>query len=130
MTRDEARKRFAEAGLTYRDINEGDICVLVMLLNKELKAASKNKETSVPKLRMSLKIQSKFLKDGTVKCCFLFVNGSYFTQRECISFNQNGFIGFAGWSDDTNVAPIIKAFDQWVDVLVAQREPKQLGVIL
>lgn len=37
--RDGARKYFDELGLSYSDINEGDILVLSMLVNKELKKA-------------------------------------------------------------------------------------------
>lgn len=29
--------------------------------------------------------------------------------------NCDGFVGFAGWADDTNVQPILTAFCAWVD---------------
>lgn len=35
--------------------------------------------------------------------------------RECISFNYNGFIGFCGWADGGNTAPIVAAFKEWCD---------------
>ena len=58
--RDEAREYFDELGLSYSDINEGDILILSMLVNKELKRA-KN-DLSV-KMRLSQKIKSKYNKE-------------------------------------------------------------------
>ena len=43
-TTNEARDYFAKKGLTYDDIKEGDILVLVMLLNKHIKKAVKDNE--------------------------------------------------------------------------------------
>jgi hypothetical protein len=68
-------------------------------------------------MRMSLKIKRKFSTNGELKECYLFMNSHYFTQRECISFNKDGFIGFAGWADSRNTKPIIDAFVEWVDNL-------------
>ena len=42
------------------------------------------------------------------------VSGFYFSGREAISFNEDGFIGIAGWADDTNVQPFLRAFHKWV----------------
>jgi hypothetical protein len=114
MTRDEARGYFANRGLTYSDITEGDICSLTMLLNKHLKAANKENLTSVD-MRMSEKIKSKYKSNGTIIECYLFMNSHYFTRREAISFDKNGFIGFAGWASDGNILPLTAAFKEWVD---------------
>lgn len=46
---------------------------------------------------------------------FIRVDGMYFTDREAISFNDDGFIGFAGWSDSKNVQPFYRAFKSWMD---------------
>lgn len=43
MNSEEARNYFKE-GLCYEDITEGDICALVMLLNKHIKQAVKEKQ--------------------------------------------------------------------------------------
>ena len=118
MTSDKAREYFTEKGLTYEKISEGDICVLALLLNKHLKQANKKKVTSV-NMRMSEKIKSKYRTNGTIKECYLFMNSHYFNQREAISFNKDGFIGFAGWADSGNKEPVIKAFIEWVDSITA-----------
>jgi hypothetical protein len=122
LTRDEAREYFKKKGLSYQKITSGDICVLVMLLNKFIKKSVKNNELSMPVLVMSEKIKSKYSTSGTLKECFLFINSDYFTRRECISFNREGFIGFAGWSSDRNIKPILKAFIEWCDYLAGQKE--------
>ena len=38
----------------------------------------------------------------------------YFDNREAITFNTDGFIGFAGWADKTNIQPILEGFREWV----------------
>ena len=90
-TNDEARSYFREKGLSYDSINEGDILVLVMMCQQERKT------------------------NGAIVSCFLYMNSHYFTRREAISFNQNGFIGFAGWADQGNVNPLLRAFLRWCD---------------
>lgn len=114
------REYFKSKDLSYADITEGDICVLVMLLNKKIKQACKNHEMSVDSIRMSQKIKSKFTASGRLIECYLFINSHYFTQRECISFNKDGFIAFCGWADDRNTKPVIEAFTEWCDILANQ----------
>lgn len=116
-TNDEARDYFKNKGLSYADITEGDILALVMLLNKHIKQANKDGETSVNTMYLSKKIDIKKKSNGTINSCFLYMNSHYFTQRECISFNADGFIGFAGWADIGNLNPIKRAFLEWCDYL-------------
>lgn len=110
MTREEARGYFKNKSLSYKDLNEGNICTLVILLNKNVKQACKNREVSVDSMRMSQKIKSKFTAGGELLECNLFINSHYFRQRECISFNRDGHIGFCGWAGEKNLNPIINAF--------------------
>lgn len=121
-TNDEARQYFKNKGLTYDDIIEGDILTLTMLLNREIKLAIKECETSVDTMYLSKKIDMKRKSNGTMICCFLYVNSHYFERRECISFNRDGFIGFAGWADQGNVNPILRAFIKWCDYLSACKD--------
>ena len=113
--RDKAREYFSETlGLSYSDINEGDILILSMLINQELKIAKD--DTSV-EMRLSQKIKSKYKTNGELISCYLYVNSHYFTQRECVSFNGDGFIGFCDWADDRNTKPVVTAFRKWCDYL-------------
>lgn len=121
-TNDEAREYFRDKGLSYNDITDGDILTLVMMLNEEIKRSNQRGETSVNTMSLSTKIRSKHRTNGTIINCFLYMNSHYFTQRECISFNTDGFIGFAGWADTGNTNPIIRAFLRWCDALAKAKE--------
>ena len=121
-TTKEARQYFRDKGLSYHDITEGDILSLLMLLNREIKKSNKAGETSVSTMHMSSKIGMKKRTNGTIIKCFLYVNSHYFTRREAISFNEDGFIGFAGWADQGNINPLLRAFLRWCDDLAAAKE--------
>ena len=116
-TNDEARDYFKKRGLSYDHITEGDILTLVIMLNQEIKNSNKLRETSMGTLTLSKKMDFVQTPKHTMKKCFLYVNSHYFTQRECISFNQDGFIGFCGWADQGNTNPILRAFLRWCDTL-------------
>lgn len=116
-TTNEARAYFKDKGLSYGDVTEGDILVLIMLLNKEIKAANDSGETSVCTMHLSKRIDLKKRTNGTMQSCYLYLNSHYFERRECISFNTDGFIGFAGWADTGNTNPILRAFLKWCDYL-------------
>ena len=62
-TTDEARAYFKEKGLTYGDITEGDILVLTMLLQKELKKSNKEEETSCD-MSLSAKVKMPTISPG------------------------------------------------------------------
>lgn len=121
-TTKEARQYFRDKGLSYHDITEGDILSLLMLLNREIKKSNKAGETSVSTMHMSSKIDMKKRTNGTIIKCFLYINSHYFTRREAISFNEDGFIGFAGWADQVNTNPLLWAFLRWCDDLAAAKE--------
>ncbi len=116
-TTNEARQYFADNGLTYDSITEGDILTLTMMLNQEIKKSNKVGETSVNTIRLSGRVDTKCKRNGTLTSCFLYLNSHYFTQREAISFNRDGFIGFAGWADQGNTNPLLRAFLRWCDYL-------------
>lgn len=124
-TNDEARNYFKECGLSYGDITEGDILSLVLLINRELKKSNKIGETSVNTMSLSKKIDMKKDTNGTIKSCFLYLNSHYFTRREAISFNQDGFIGFAGWADDGNLNPLKRAFLEWCKQLSGKEQKNE-----
>ncbi len=68
-----------------------------------------------PKIKTKCRTNSKI-----IKAC-LYVDSHYFSKRESISFNEGGFIGFAGWASDSNVRPIILGFNKWCDWLVGEK---------
>lgn len=115
MTNDDARQLFKDH-LKYCDIFEGDILLLIMLINKELKLHRKIEKEM--KLTLSLKYHYKKEKDGSLKELYLCCNGSYFKKREAISFESSKWIGFAGWASTKNTYPFISAFVTWVKLLI------------
>ena len=121
-TNEEARAYFKNKGLTYKYITSGDILALVLLLNQELKKANKSGETSVNTMRLSEKMKTKYRTNGTLIYAHIYINSHYFTQRQCISFEEDGFIGFAGWADQQNLNPIIRAFLRWCDGIAEIKE--------
>lgn len=97
-TNNELREYFSAKGLTYDSIDEGDILILCMMLQKELKKSNKAGETSVT-MTLSKRVDMKKTTNGHITECYIYMNAHYFTRRECISFNRDGWIGFAGWAD-------------------------------
>lgn len=65
-------------------------------------------------------VDMKRKTNGELLHCYLYVNSHYFERRECISFNPDGFIGFAGWADQGNTNPILRAFVEWCDLVAEQ----------
>ncbi|WP_143314259.1 hypothetical protein [Clostridium sp. HBUAS56017] len=111
-----ARKYFDKKALSYKDIKRKDVEKLRDFVGEEIKKFVKeNKvlETMVihPKIRTKCRTNSKIIK------AFIYVDAHYFKKRECISFNENGFIGFAGWAGGANVRPMITGFIKWCDYL-------------
>lgn len=115
-TNNELREYFSAKGLTYDSIDEGDILILCMMLQKELKKSNKAGETSVT-MTLSKRVDMKKATNGHITECYIYMNAHYFTRRECISFNRDGWIGFAGWADDGNTNPLRRAFLAWCDYL-------------
>ena len=125
--REIARQYFKEAGLTYSDIKEKDFYMLIAILADELDKFSEIvKDPNIHGIatmricdRNGLKINlPEFNKtdSGELKTAYIKVDSHYFEGREAISFNRD-FVGFAGWADDTNVQPFVKAFIRFTDYL-------------
>lgn len=118
---DEARQYFKDKGLTYDDVTGGDIFTLTRLLNKHIEAAVKDHETSIDSMCLSKRVAIQRKENGAIAYCFLYLDSHYFEERECISFNRDGFIGFAGWASQRNTNPILRAFLEWCDILASQK---------
>jgi len=112
---DEVRQYARDRGIAYDNITSGDICTLVMILNKHIKQACKKNGMSVNTMRMSEKIDSKYAISGKLIQCYLYINSHYFTRRDCIYFNKGGQISFCSWADDENMQVITDAFIEWCD---------------
>lgn len=114
--RDRARSYFKSSGLSYGDLTTDRIKVLHKMLDEKMRASGLMKNS----YRMAKLFKSKKRREGVyfdLTCCSF-----YFEGRQAVTFEPNGFIGFAGWSDDENVVPILEAFKEWVDYLVNEKQ--------
>lgn len=115
-TREGARELFASK-LSYEQITTNDIRALEGFLAIEYAQHDRNGEHMEmhPCYRKKYQPQINLADGGRgIRSAFLRVSGFYFQDREAISFNEDGFIGIAGWADDTNVQPFLRAFYRWV----------------
>lgn len=114
--RDRARKAFARARITYAEIDEAALLDLRDRLDAALRASGLIDGT----YRMR---RVRPVWEGTVAhpWAALRCRSRYFASREAVTFNPEGFVGFAGWADDDNVVPVLKGFLEWVDAMVARR---------
>lgn len=109
FSRHDARDVWAQSGLTYASLTPAAIERLRALLDAEMMGGEYLRGT----FRASQK--PKVLKCGSydIRCTAWYFKGRQ--ARQCVTFEPSGFIGFAGWSDDTNIQPIIRAFMAWVE---------------
>ncbi len=108
MTTEDARQYFADKGLDYSVLTPYNLDLLTHIVQEQvLKARDSDKDCI---LRL---VKSHGLQEGY--CAFLVVDGTYFEQREAISFNSERYIGFAGWASSKNVKPFIDGFVKWCD---------------
>lgn len=67
------------------------------------------------------------LMDGTFHMChpstiratettvYLRCRSYYFDDRQAVTFEKKGFLGFAGWADSQHVQPILRGFVLWAE---------------
>lgn len=104
--RNDARKAFTDSGLTYADLSRADLEALRDILDRHLKAF-----TPMRDYRMEKRIRLVDWPNGWAE---LRCSAFYFEKREAVSFGSDGFVGFAGWADDSNLAPVLAGFHEWL----------------
>lgn len=107
MARDEAREVFARSGMTYAMLNVPLLRDLRKRMDLRMKAAGLIKGTFRMRRSCAFKPGDRFF--AGLRC-----KSYYFEDREAVSFNPDGFIGFAGWADDQNIQPVVAGFKDWV----------------
>jgi hypothetical protein len=118
MTRDEARAYFQQSGLTYADVTVEALDYLKLLLDEQIILERKKRAQSQGKPQYWVRVNEDDCKyghtqEGKLVCAFMTGRGEYFADREVISFNRDGFIGFCGSADKENTQPILRAFVEW-----------------
>ena len=118
---DNARKSWKDSLMEYTDIDESRFKRLVEILDETLRKNSTGIRelcvTNSPK-----KYAPIFKKDsrGGMKEAYIRCSADYFTGREAISFNSNGFIGFCGWASSVSSKPFAEAFTIWLNELLQE----------
>jgi len=110
--RNAARDRFAATGKSYADLSKADLDALRDHISEAMSDAKLIDGT----FKMNAHIKTVRWPTGWAA---LTCRSHYFRKREAVTFNGNGFIGFAGWADAENVKPIIAGFLAWCDTLTA-----------
>jgi hypothetical protein len=113
MTRDEARAIWAQSGLTYDDLTEGSAKRLRKLIDTHLRDSKSFKGTFHAPRAATLRREGGKVVYADIRC-----SAYYFDNRQAVTFEKGGFVGFAGWADDTNVQPILEAFVSWIGEMV------------
>jgi len=115
ITRDDMRHKFeCNWGKSYKAITKKEIQTLRKILKSKL-AVFENEDHKMA-LTSASAYQNVYDKSGSVVNYSFRVSSTWFDNREAITFNSNGFIGFAGWADNTNIKPFLEAFNEWIDL--------------
>ena len=110
MTRDDARQHWAASGLTFSVLTEANVKRLRDKLDDEMRDGYLRDTFSVGKVTLAKSDKNETVAD--IRCTAWYFKGRQ--ARQCVTFERRGFIGFAGWADDTNIQPILRAFVAWV----------------
>ncbi len=114
--RELSREYFKNCKITYDDIAMDDIYKLIKLLNKRIAITNSCAiMINEPKLRGVNK--NIIFKENKLVFAELRVKGTYFDDREAITFHEDGFIGICGWADGYNLTPFAMAFKDWCDYM-------------
>jgi hypothetical protein len=108
--RDGARATFAASGLDYGTaLTKPNLVRLAAYIDQAMVASGAVRGSL--RMRRSLNLRRR---DGRIVGASLRCKGFYFDDREAVTFNEDGFVGFAGWADDTNVRPVVAGFSKWL----------------
>lgn len=119
--RELARNKFKDCGITYKDIKLKDIYKLIQFLNFEITKSS-NCILWIIEPKLKGKYQNVFFEDDKLRYAELRVKGTYFDDREAITFNEDGFVGIGGWCDKQNIVPLAIGFSRWCDYMINKDE--------
>lgn len=115
--RELAREYFKKCNLTYADIDLDAICQLIQYLNNHIREYGSCMVIIKDPILSGKDKNVIFDTNNKLKFAELRVKGTYFDDREAITFNDDGWIGFCGWADTKNLAPFVVAFKEWCDWL-------------
>lgn len=113
LSRDDARQHWAASGLNFAVLTPANLTRLRDLLDEQMRDGYLRGTFRAGRMTLAKSEKNDTVAD--IRCTAWYFKGRQ--ARQCITFERCGFIGFAGWSDDTNIQPILRAFMAWVDEL-------------
>lgn len=111
MNRNTVREALERLGITCNTVSNEELKRLRQIVSLHLR------QSNIYKGSARLARAKKDLR-------FIEMKTSQWACREAISFNQDGFIGIAGWADDRNVQPLLSALLDW-----SKNAPKKRGLL-
>lgn len=108
MKSEDARLHFKNSILTYADVDKQSLQRLRNLINREM-IISGCMDRSLRCRQIGQFGNSLGRMWAGIRC-----RSHYFDDREVVSFNPDGFIGFAGLASSENAMPILQGFKKWV----------------
>lgn len=128
LTRDGLRDAFGHHLGGLIDLCENDVYMLAMLVGEELcRHNLKDVDGKTSACKMTLGKLDTSVAGGQVLGAYIRVDGAYFDDREAISIDPNGWVGFAGWADSCNERPFLAAFARWLDEWLLSPDMRNLG---
>lgn len=116
LTRNMAREIWTETGLEMGDLSGADLSDLRARLDREMRASQLIRGS----YRMERRVRTRHV-GGRLRCVELRCRADYFEGRQAVTFEESGFVGFAGWADEVSVQPVLKAFGAWARERGARR---------
>lgn len=98
LTRYTARYAFTDADLTTHILPDQNLRTLIKRINLRMQVYGLSEDTYRMRRVRSLRVIAGS-KVAELRC-----HSRYFDNREAVTFNFNGFIG---WANDRNIAPIL-----------------------
>lgn len=118
---DAVREIFKESGFTKNDIYD----------NKELLKSEIQKALDVwakyGGLKMTIAKKERVAFIGGTRDIDFFeirLDGPYFKDRQCVTFERDGFVGFAGWASTENTVPILDGFCKCLEIMKSRATPE------
>lgn len=128
LIRDGMRAAFASQLDDQARLTKDDVHMLTMLVGEELcRHNLKDVDGKTSACKMTLGKLDERTVGAYVREAYIRVNGPYFEDREGISLEPGGFIGFAGWADSRNERPFLVAFARWMDEWLFSPDMRDLG---
>ena len=111
----ELKSRQEKFGIKFKDVIK-NTDLLCDLLNKHISEFNIEMRGKKVKYWVSTN-EPKTRKSKPFNYIEITGKGTYFEEREIITFCDSGFIGFCGEADKENEIPVLTAFGEWLELV-------------